>query len=59
MGLEDCEIDDDMEEFIGWVTVHRVNGALGVTRSLGDILIKDWKERQFEVCSFFRCADLS
>jgi len=49
--------EEDLEEestanLIGWVTVHRVNGCLGMTRSIGDILIKDWREHQFPGVEF-------
>lgn len=71
LGLEDDEIDEDVEELVsahldipsaffsstgllqvGWVTVHRVNGCLGVTRSIGDVLIKDLRHEQFEDVEF-------
>lgn len=39
---------EETEELVGWVQVARVNGALGFTRSIGDLLIKDWKENQFK-----------
>lgn len=45
--LEDEDIEEHTEELIGWVTVQRVNGCLGMTRSIGDILIKDLKEEHF------------
>lgn len=40
LGLEHSELLDEHHELIGWVTVHKVCGALGMTRSVGDILIK-------------------
>lgn len=46
--LEDEELVEETEELVGWVEVHRVNSCLGMTRSIGDILIKDKKKVQFK-----------
>jgi serine/threonine protein phosphatase PrpC len=58
LGLDEDELDEEAEELVGWVTVRRVNGVLGMTRSLGDILIKDWREQQFEDAEFKEGAEL-
>lgn len=58
LGLDEDEIGEETEELVGWVTVRRVNGVLGMTRSLGDILIKDWREQQFEDVEFKKDAEL-
>lgn len=46
--LDSSEVVEETEDLVGWVEVSRVNGALGITRSIGDILIKDWKEQHFK-----------
>jgi serine/threonine protein phosphatase PrpC len=58
LGLDEDELDEEAEELVGWVTVRRVNGVLGMTRSLGDILIKDWRDQQFEDAEFKEGAEL-
>jgi serine/threonine protein phosphatase PrpC len=58
LGLDEDEIDEEAEELVGWVTVRRVNGVLGMTRSLGDVLIKDLREQQFADAEFKDGADL-
>jgi protein phosphatase 2C family protein 2/3 len=51
LGLEHTELLDEHHELIGWVTVHKVMGALGMTRSMGDVLIKSTKlAENFESC---------
>lgn len=50
LGLEHTELLDEHHELIGWVTVHKVCGALAMTRSLGDCLIKDKLSETFESC---------
>eukprot|EP00163_Fabomonas_tropica_P009034 TRINITY_DN18818_c0_g1_i1.p1 TRINITY_DN18818_c0_g1~~TRINITY_DN18818_c0_g1_i1.p1 ORF type:complete len:459 (+),score=97.61 TRINITY_DN18818_c0_g1_i1:198-1574(+) len=53
LGLEDDDdiSDDELEAKCGLVTVSRVNGVLSMTRSLGDLLIKDKREETFG-CEF-------
>ena len=50
LGLEHEELLDEHQELVGWVTVHKVCGALAMTRSVGDILIKDHLSENFEAC---------
>jgi len=51
--LEEEELEEEEAmKLIGWVTVTRVNGCLGMTRSIGDILIKDWRDIQFPDTEF-------
>ena len=48
LGLEHAELLDEQQELVGWVTVHKVCGALAMTRSFGDVLIKDMLADNFE-----------
>ncbi len=48
LGLEHTELLDEQQELVGWVTVHKVCGALAMTRSFGDVLIKDMLTDNFE-----------
>jgi protein phosphatase 2C family protein 2/3 len=48
LGLEHAELLDEQQELVGWVTVHKVCGALAMTRSFGDVLIKDMLSDNFE-----------
>jgi len=45
--LEDVLELEQAEELIGWVTVKKVNGVLGMTRSIGDRLIKGVNKEAF------------
>lgn len=48
MGLEHTELLEEDQELIGWVVVSKVMGALAMTRSFGDILIKDQLSDNFD-----------
>ena len=48
LGLEHTELLDEQQELVGWVFVHKVCGALAMTRSFGDVLIKDMLVDNFE-----------
>jgi len=50
--LEEEDLEEKTMDLIGWVTVHRLNGCLGMTRSIGDILIKNWRDKQFPNSNF-------
>eukprot|EP01103_Thecamoeba_quadrilineata_P008562 TRINITY_DN1829_c0_g1_i1.p1 TRINITY_DN1829_c0_g1~~TRINITY_DN1829_c0_g1_i1.p1 ORF type:complete len:513 (-),score=93.01 TRINITY_DN1829_c0_g1_i1:4-1542(-) len=45
--VEDVEELENAEELVGWVTVYKVNGVLGMTRSIGDRLIKGKQKVEF------------
>jgi len=49
LGLDLDTLDEAEENSVGWVTVHRVNGVLAMSRSIGDLLIKDLKNQTFNV----------
>eukprot|EP01092_Planopodium_desertum_P015430 TRINITY_DN81719_c1_g2_i2.p1 TRINITY_DN81719_c1_g2~~TRINITY_DN81719_c1_g2_i2.p1 ORF type:complete len:160 (-),score=7.41 TRINITY_DN81719_c1_g2_i2:95-535(-) len=46
--LNQDDLTEETEKLVGWVVKSRVNGVLAMTRSIGDILIKDHLEDQFE-----------
>lgn len=48
LGLDLEALTENDEQSIGWVTVYRVNGVLAMSRSIGDLLIKDLKEKTFQ-----------
>lgn len=48
MGLAHRELLDEEAKLIGWVVVSKVMGALAMTRSFGDILIKDQLSDNFD-----------
>mmetsp|Transcript_2112 Transcript_2112/g.4932 ORF Transcript_2112/g.4932 Transcript_2112/m.4932 type:complete len:576 (-) Transcript_2112:504-2231(-) len=47
LGQEDIEDMEEAERLVGWRTIMRVNGCLQMTRSIGDLLIKDKKNDFF------------
>jgi len=48
LGLDLDTLDETQENSVGWVTVYRVNGVLAMSRSIGDLLIKDLKNQTFD-----------
>lgn len=48
LGLDLDTLDESEESSVGWVKVYRVNGVLAMSRSIGDLLIKDLKNQTFD-----------
>lgn len=48
LGLDLDTLDENQENSVGWVKVYRVNGVLAMSRSIGDLLIKDLKNQTFD-----------